>query len=120
MIADLLDNLAGVIVSVSVVVSVAAFALVLLGRETVTNLRATNGDQRDRIVLLEASEMRLEARVAELEAENKLLRTMATGEVEVAAVKELLNSHHEESRAAWAKTAERLDEIRRAIERKPS
>lgn len=62
-----------------------------------TTLRTSNGDLRDRVSDLEAKEVRNEATILRQESEIAALQKVVTGEVQLAALADVLDAHHHES-----------------------
>lgn len=62
-----------------------------------TTLRTSNGDLRDRVSDLEAKEVRNEATILQQKSEIVALQKVVTGEVQLAALADVLDAHHHES-----------------------
>lgn len=93
------------------VVAAIASALAGITYSVTRTLRDSNIDLRARVKDLETDRERDKAENAELHGENKLLRQIATGEIDWHAVTDLLGAHHEEANQHWTNTEALLNEI---------
>lgn len=93
-----------------ILVVVVGGACILLYGVTST-LRTSNGDLRDRVSDLEAAETRNEATIKKQDAEIEALRKVVTGEVQLAALADVLDAHHRETTVSTARIEHGVDLI---------
>lgn len=76
-----------------------------------TTLRQSNGDLRDRVSDLEASDVRKDATIKEQAAELVALQKIVTGEVQLTALADVLDMHHRETIVSTARIEHGVDTI---------
>lgn len=76
-----------------------------------STLRSSNGDLRDRVADLEASEARNEATITAQASEIAALQKVVTGEVQLAALADVLDAHHRETIVSNARIEKTTDKI---------
>lgn len=106
--------------SVLAVSTVVAMVLFGLAMGLLTTLRNSNKDLRDRVGDLEKDRDEDEKHIAQLEADNTVLKRIATGEVQWQALSDLLDQHHKESMTAWNEIKAAISATHTAVERDAS
>lgn len=108
------NNVLNVVFPILVVV-VGGACILLYG--VTSTLRTSNGDLRDRVADLEAAEIRNEAKIKEQAAEISALQKVVTGEVQLAALADVLDAHHKETVVATARIEKSVDTILEKVSR---
>lgn len=109
------DGLRVIITGVLAIASTIATALVGVLFGSVKTLRDTAGDLRTRVSDLEKERAEDKAANAELDAENKILKSMVTGKVEWVALTDQLEEHHRQALDWWTKADGHMAAIPEAI-----
>lgn len=80
-------------------------------------LREANADLRDRITDLEKSDALKTAQIAELNSDNKVLRSMVTGEVHWRALAEEQTQFIRDAHRHWNKESAALDKVLECLDK---
>ena len=104
-----------ILASVGSVVGIIGVVIASLMYSNTRVLRDSNGDLRNRVADLEAGRERDQAENAELRGENRLLKQIATGEIDYHAITDLLGQHHTEANEHWETTEALLADILDAL-----
>lgn len=109
------DLIKSVVTAVLAIATIIATALVGLMFGSLRTLRDTANDLRARVGDLEKERSDDKAQNAELNAENRILKSMVTGKVEWTAVTDQLEEHHRQSLGFWAEVKALLGRIEEAM-----
>lgn len=93
------------------IVSLTTLAGMGLMRGSLTGLRDSNGDLRNRVGDLEKERAEDRAKLSELEGENRLLQVMVTGKVDWGAISDLLEEHHRQALKQWRALDDKLNRM---------
>jgi hypothetical protein len=111
-------DLGNLVSTAAIILTLASAAGLGLMRSHVTGLRETTTDLRGRVTDLEGerislreSNAKLIAKVAAVEAENKMLTTRLTGKVEWLALTDQLEEHHRQALVWWKETSQMMADI---------
>jgi hypothetical protein len=106
------QNVLGVAATIFALASAAGLGLM---RGTLTTLRSSNDDLRNRVSDLEKDRVEKTAELAEVRSENRTLKAMVTGRVEWTAISDQLEEHHRQSLGAWKRMDANLTKIHRDL-----
>lgn len=98
----------GVVFPILTIIIGGACALLL---SVTTTLRASNGDLRDRVTDLEAEQKIDKSLINSQKADLDALRKIVTGEVQLAAITDLLEHHHQAAVTAWQSVEGKIDQL---------
>lgn len=103
-------NDVGTVVSVVFpVLTIIVSGACLLLFATTSTLRATNGDQGERIKVLEGEQARDKALITGQASEIAALQKVVTGEVQLQAIADVLDHHHAQAVQMWGRVDQVLD-----------
>lgn len=110
-------DLQGFLNTALAIISLATLAGLGLMRGTVTGLRESNGDLRDRVGDLEKERAEDKTTIGELSGENKMLQSMVMGRVDWGAISDLVEEHHRQALKQWLDLNRKLDEAVQLLKR---
>lgn len=106
-------TIVGVVFPILTIIIGGACALLL---SVTTTLRASNGDLRDRVTDLEREQAVDKTLIASQQSDLDALRRVVTGEVQLAAITDLLEHHHRAATTAWHAVEGKIDGLNPSLE----